>query len=245
MNQQDPAVSNPRPNIPEDDIQKVEAARRAAECSRAVAEASRASAESRREQAEQERNADENSRQVAEVDRRAAEEHRRSSEELRQAAKETRVAAKDLRAAAEEAKSVLEGAKQTQKNGEDGIGGGMSIQLFQVEQMRGYLAARFIGSGAAEDIWQEFEFIAEHCKRTKNNKLLMDVTRYEGKISLIEKYSAAEESRIFSRYGIKVAFVDIPERVDPEKFAEMVARNRGVNVRLFSDFQAAEEWLLK
>ena len=60
----------------------------------------------------------------------------------------------------------------------------MSIRLFQTEQMLGYLAARIIGSGAAEEIWTQFEFIAEHCKRTKNNKLLMGVTRYEGKISV-------------------------------------------------------------
>jgi hypothetical protein len=121
----------------------------------------------------------------------------------------------------------------------------MSIQLFQIEQMPGYLAARFIGLGAAEEIWRQFEFIAEHCKRTKNNKLLMDVTRYEGKISVIEKYLGAEESRIFARYGIKVAGVDIPERIDPQEFGELVAQNRGVNLRLFSDFQAAEERLLK
>src|SRR5262249_9439087 len=105
--------------------------------------------------------------------------------------------------------------------------------------------ARFIGSGAAEEIWRQFEFIAEHCKHTKNNKLLMDMTRYEGKISIIEKYLGAEESRIFARYGIKVAWLDIPQRMDRQTFGEMAAQKRGVNGRLLSDFLAAEEWLLK
>jgi hypothetical protein len=120
----------------------------------------------------------------------------------------------------------------------------MSIRLFQIEQMPGYLVARFIGSGVAEDIWQEFEFIAKYCKRTKNNKLLIDGTRFNEKLSFIERYLAAEESRVFALYGIQVAIVDIPERIDPQKFAEMAARNRGVNLRVFTDFQAAEVWLL-
>jgi len=61
---------------------------------------------------------------------------------------------------------------------EDKIGGGMSIQL-GMEEMPGYLAARFSGSGVAEEVWRQFELIAEHCKRAKNNKLLIDTTGAE------------------------------------------------------------------
>jgi hypothetical protein len=108
-----------------------------------------------------------------------------------------------------------------------------------------YLDARFIGSGVAQEVWRQFELIAEHCKRAKNNKLLVDITKAEGKLSLIEKYSAAEESLIFSRYGIKVVFIETPERMDPRRFFLLAARNRGVNVEAFTDFQSAEDWLLK
>jgi hypothetical protein len=124
------------------------------------------------------------------------------------------------------------------------IRGAMSIQL-QMEQMPDYLAARFIGSGVAEEVWRQFEVIAEHCKRAKNNKLLIDITKADGKLSLIEKYLAAEESRIFAFYGIKVVFLETPERMDPRRFFLVAARNRGVNVEAFTDSHAAEEWLLK
>ncbi|HEU0173031.1 MAG TPA: hypothetical protein VFV58_02120 [Blastocatellia bacterium] len=120
----------------------------------------------------------------------------------------------------------------------------MSIQL-EMEQMPDYLAARFIGVGVAEEVWLQFELIAEHCRRAKGDKLLIDITKAEGKLSLVEKYLAAEESRIFARYGIKVAFIEIPERMDPRKFFLLAARNRGVNVEAFTDLQAAEEWLLE
>jgi hypothetical protein len=119
----------------------------------------------------------------------------------------------------------------------------MSFQL-QFEEMPDYLAARFIGSGVAEEIWRQFELVAEHCKRAKVDKLLIDITKAKGTLSLIEKYLAAEESRIFARLGIKVAFIEIPERMDPRRFFLLAARNRGVHVDAFTDWQAAEEWLL-
>jgi hypothetical protein len=54
---------------------------------------------------------------------------------------------------------------------EDEIGGRMGIQL-QMEQMPSYLAARFTGAGEVEEVWRQYELIAEHCKRTKNTKKL-------------------------------------------------------------------------
>jgi hypothetical protein len=120
----------------------------------------------------------------------------------------------------------------------------MSLQL-QMEQMPGYLAARFTGQGAADEIWRQFELIVEHCKRAECDKLLIDVTRLEGKSSVIEKYFAANESLIFARYGIQVACVEKPERIDPRKFFVLVAQNRWVSIDVFTDFQSAEEWLLK
>jgi hypothetical protein len=129
-------------------------------------------------------------------------------------------------------------------------GGRMSFQL-QFEEMSGYLVAKFIGSGGliglsvAEEIWRQFELIAEHCKRTKNDKILIDTTRADGKVSFVERFLLGERAQVFASYRLKVAVVDGLERIDPQKFGELVARNRGVNVRIFSDFQGAKEWLLE
>lgn len=121
----------------------------------------------------------------------------------------------------------------------------MSLEL-QMEEMPGHLAATFIGSGwrVAEEVWRQFESVGEHCKRTKKDKVLIDTTRADGKVSFVERFLLGERTLIFARYGLKVAFVDRPERIHPQKFGEVVARNRGVNVRIFPDFQEAEEWLL-
>src|SRR5262249_59410048 len=102
----------------------------------------------------------------------------------------------------------------------------MSIRLFHMDQMSGYLATRFIGSGAAEDVSGEFESIAEHCRRTKNHNLLIDTTGFDVKISTLDRYLLGESVQMFARYGINVAFVCTPDQLDPQRFGELVARNR-------------------
>jgi hypothetical protein len=127
---------------------------------------------------------------------------------------------------------------------EDEIGGRMGIQL-QMEQMPGYLAARFTSAGEVEEVWRQYELIAEHCKRTKNTKLFIDTTGVEAKISITDRYRVGERLEIFAPHGIKIAFVSRPDQQDPKRFARQVARNRYVNIEVFTDFHAAEGWLLK
>ena len=111
--------------------------------------------------------------------------------------------------------------------------------------MPGYLVARIIGAGTADEASRQFELIAEHCKRANKNKLLLDYREAHAKVSLAEKYFAVEKARIFAQYRLKVAVIDIPERLDPKRFGEIVAQNRGVDLRVFTNVEDAEEWFLK
>jgi hypothetical protein len=120
----------------------------------------------------------------------------------------------------------------------------MSVQ-FQAKVNPSYLAVRFTGAGTAEEVWRQFELIAERCKRANKNKLLLNFTEAHGKISLAERYFLGRKAQIFPSYMIKVAMVDTPERVDPRRFGELVLRNRWVDARVFTNVEDAEEWLLK
>jgi len=120
----------------------------------------------------------------------------------------------------------------------------MALQL-QMEQMPGYLAARFVGVAAPDEASAQFESIAEQCRRTNKDKLLIDTTRYDAKVSTSDRFLLGERLQVFARHRIKVAFVSRPEQIDPQKFGVLVARNRGATVETFTDFQSAEEWLLK
>jgi len=121
----------------------------------------------------------------------------------------------------------------------------MSIKL-QMENISDYMVARFTGEGKAEEALLNFQQIAEQCKSTHTEKLLIDCTEAKTEdVSIVDMYEQGEGAKLFNRYGIKIAVVVPEEKLEPEKFAEMVARNRGVNACVFTDHQTAEEWLLK
>ena len=118
----------------------------------------------------------------------------------------------------------------------------MKIHL---EDIIGYLAVRFTGAGRAEEAWRQFESIVEHCERRNKNKLLLDFTEAKVEISLADRYFFGERAKIFARQASKVAAVGRPEQLDSRRFGEMVARNRWVNVRSFTNYEDAEKWLLE
>ncbi len=121
----------------------------------------------------------------------------------------------------------------------------MSIQL-QIVEMPGYLAAKFTGLGATEEIWRQFELVAKHCERANKNKLLLDFVGAHADASLPNRYFIAEGAEIFTHYKlIRVAVVVRSERLDPLRFGEMAMRNRGVNARVFINVEDAEKWLLE
>ena len=114
---------------------------------------------------------------------------------------------------------------------------------FQIEEMPDYLAVRFIG--VTREVCEQFELIAEHCDRASKNKLLLDCTDTHGDLSLVERFWLGDRAETFMfHHLIKVAVVGRPEQLDRKKFGEMVARNRRVNARVFTNVRAAEKWLL-
>jgi hypothetical protein len=120
----------------------------------------------------------------------------------------------------------------------------MSIDL-QMENASGYMVARFTGEGNAEEALLNFERIAEECKRTNNKKLLIDCTKAKTEISTVDMYEQGEGAILFNRYEIKIAVVVPEEKFESEKFSELVARNRGVDACVFTDYQDAKAWLLE
>jgi len=125
---------------------------------------------------------------------------------------------------------------------EEGVN--MSIQ-FQIEETPDYLSVRVTGEGTADEVWRQYDSIAEHCNRANKNKLLVNYTEAYEELSLWDRYFLGERAQIFAYQRIKVAAVLRPDQLDPKRFGEMVAQNRGVNYRAFPNTEDALEWLLK
>jgi hypothetical protein len=119
----------------------------------------------------------------------------------------------------------------------------MNIQP-HFEVTHGYLVARFNGAKTKEEAMRHFELLAEECKRTNKNKLLLDFTGVPADFSLAEIYSLGVLTQVFAQHKCKVAAVCKPENHGSNCFLETVAQNRWVDLRTFTDVQSAMEWLL-
>ena len=107
-----------------------------------------------------------------------------------------------------------------------------------------YLVAKFSGEANLQEIGSRFEELAIRCQSEKKSKLLMNISAIHAVLSFPQRFQAGERMVIFSEFGIKVAVVASPGLVEPGRLAELVARNRGVNVRVFLDPAEARQWLL-
>ena len=117
----------------------------------------------------------------------------------------------------------------------------MDIQL-QIQEMPDYIAVRF--TGPMKQAGSELALIAEHCKRARKNKLLLDFTETHGDLSLADRHHLGDKAEIFMVYKLrKVAVLGRPMQFDYKKFGEMVARNRWLGARLFTSVEDAEKWL--
>ena len=107
-----------------------------------------------------------------------------------------------------------------------------------------YLHARVEGDRDSYEIsiayWQE---IAAECER-------LDVARLLVEEDIPEMGDYSDMYRIASELpdmflGIAIAFVDrYADQAELNSFGELVAQNRGVRGRYFSDAEKAEDWLL-
>ncbi len=90
--------------------------------------------------------------------------------------------------------------------------------------------------------WNE---IAAECKQNKWKKVLVEEDIPED-ISVAEAFELASELPQIGFFGVKIAFVDhYIEQEEMNKFSEMVAVNRGLNAKIFTNTNEAEKWLLK
>jgi hypothetical protein len=120
----------------------------------------------------------------------------------------------------------------------------MSIKI-KIEKRAEYLMAKFSGGANLQEIGQRFEALAVRCRKEKKHKLLIDVTAINAAPTFSDRYRAGESAVVFAEFGIKIAMVGMTELMDPRRLGELVAQNRGVDGRVFTDLAAAEEWLLE
>jgi hypothetical protein len=107
------------------------------------------------------------------------------------------------------------------------------------------------GHFSIEDARKTFLQILEAVERYQSMKVLFDATELVGEPTTIERFyygdfAASEVKKLVYRHGCsapRFAYVLKPPVLDPQRFGENVAVNRGMIVRTFESMEDALAWL--
>lgn len=117
---------------------------------------------------------------------------------------------------------------------------------FRVAAKEGYLHAVVSGDNTPETVRRYLREVYEACAASKCPCVLVEENLEGAGLDLGDIFGVvAEASRSVWPVVQRIAYVDLNRHHDLRnmKFAETVAVNRSVNVRVFGDVPAAENWL--
>jgi hypothetical protein len=120
----------------------------------------------------------------------------------------------------------------------------MSYQL-TIDAKPGYLHAVVTGTNSPENVSSYLGEVHRECTARGCRRVLVE-ERMEGpRVSLVDVFQVASEgSRQALGFFEAFAYVDVNAVGDSMQFAETVATNRGMHVRVFPTVAEAEAWLL-
>lgn len=109
-----------------------------------------------------------------------------------------------------------------------------------------YLYAYVQGDADSYEIsnayWQE---VSAELAKHKMQKLLLDEDLSQPMDSMSDIFKGASERSFMGLSGVKIAFVDRhADQHEQNLFGELVATNRGLYCKVFSDFEEGESWLV-
>ena len=113
------------------------------------------------------------------------------------------------------------------------------------EHRDGYLHVYVSGEEDSQEIslayWME---IATYCQEHDVSRILVEED-FKTDNTMLDTYEFISQGAASDFAKIKIAFMDRhPEQTPTNLFGETVAKNRGIFVKIFTDLQAAEKWLL-
>lgn len=109
----------------------------------------------------------------------------------------------------------------------------------------GYLLTEFFGKFSVEDGKQCIDAMIKASLESRRPKVLLDCRKMTGDMPITARFEVAVYSVTTLGVISKIALVSRPDIVLPDGFVENAAVNRGVNLRIFVDFDEAVRWLLE
>lgn len=106
-----------------------------------------------------------------------------------------------------------------------------------------YLHATVYGAHTPENALRFLQEVYQACIANRKDSVLLDMRLDGPTMGTSSIFSVVQERSGAGRELRRIAYVDAAREPEKAKFAETVARNRGVNVRLFESAEGARKWL--
>lgn len=116
--------------------------------------------------------------------------------------------------------------------------------VLTVTQKPQYLHAIVTGQNSRENVERYLEDILQECISRGYSRLLIEERLDGPRIGVADVFQIVSEQSVTARGNFKaIAYVDVNASGDLMQFAETVAVNRGVPVKVLATVSAAEKWL--
>lgn len=107
----------------------------------------------------------------------------------------------------------------------------------------GCLFVRYAGEFSEENARAVVDAMVDACRRHGCRRMLLDVTEMTGPMPQMSRFVIAEYGAVKILPYMAIALLGREDQAPPDDLFEVAARNRGVNVRVFTDRDAARCWL--
>jgi hypothetical protein len=120
--------------------------------------------------------------------------------------------------------------------------------LLSLKKKEHYLHVTVTGDNTPEDVREYLAEVVERCSELGYRMVLIEENLQGRRLGTMSVFTlVAERSARVGPLLRRVAYVDVnpASDMDSMRFAETVAVNRGVNLRVFATVPDAEKWLLE
>ncbi len=113
-----------------------------------------------------------------------------------------------------------------------------------IREEEGFLRAVLPDYKDSSGYMSHADAILARCEKIAQNRILVDATALTALIPVLQLYEIGTymAKQIEGRY-IRAAVIANPEQIYPDRFFETVARNRGMDLRVFTSSVEAQAWL--
>jgi len=113
----------------------------------------------------------------------------------------------------------------------------------RIEDRGSYLLVEFFGPFSVEASKQCVDRMVAACREHGQRNVLLDCRRMTGPLPVFDRFQVAEYGAMQGRQLMRLALVRSADNSPADSLVEDVAVNRGMDLKIFSDFTAAEQWL--